>query len=279
MTIRSDQQLRRAVIYGGVFILCMTGVAFVVGALTNVVFFKELGPLMDQVKDGVTKKVPAISVIVAGGNIDKIIPIYIEKMFPDWFGMIFVLAMFAAAMSTLSAQYHAGGTSFGRDFYEKGLAARGDSTMITRFGVALTIVATLLWGLLLPESIIAIATAFFFGLCSSSFLPVFLLGMYWRGITYTGAVTSMIVGFTFSTLWAILIHNKETVAVGLSQWLFGLPTIVSGYPPMSFMWKLQYLDQNVVAMPLAMIVCIVVSLYSKKMDPRHVDRCFRFYNK
>ena len=111
MTVQKDAQLKRAVMYGGVFILCMTGVAFVVGALTNVVFFKALGPMIDGK--------PAISVIVAGGNIDKIIPVYIDKMWPSYFGILFMIAMFAAAMSTLSAQYHAGGTSLGRDFYER----------------------------------------------------------------------------------------------------------------------------------------------------------------
>ncbi len=81
-------------------------------------------------------------------------------------------------MSTLSAQYHAGGTSFGRDIYEKYLLGKGDTLMVTRFGVAATIVLTAVWGMLLPESIVALATAFFFGLCSSSFLPVFILGIY-----------------------------------------------------------------------------------------------------
>ena len=171
MTVRSEAQLNRGVIYGGIFILFMTGVAFVVGALTNVVFFKQMG-MLEKVVDGVTKKIPAISVVVAGGNIDKIIPMYIEKMFPDWFGTIFLLAMFAAAMSTLSAQYHAGGTSFGRDFYEKFLLGKGDTILVTRIGVALTIVLTAVWGLYLPGSIVALATAFFFGLCSSAFLPV-----------------------------------------------------------------------------------------------------------
>jgi hypothetical protein len=96
-------------------------VAFVVGALTNVIFMKALGPMVEGK--------PAISVVIAGGNIDKIIPTYLDKMWPSYFGIIFMLAMFAAAMSTLSAQYHAGGTSLGRDFYEKGIGGRGDTLM------------------------------------------------------------------------------------------------------------------------------------------------------
>lgn len=274
MTVKSEAQLNRGVMYGGIFILCMTGVAFVVGAMTNVVFFKELG-MIDKVVEGVTKKIPAISVVVAGGNIDKIIPTYIEKMFPDWFGTLFLLAMFAAAMSTLSAQYHAGGTSFGRDIYEKYLLGRGDTLMVTRIGVGLTIILTLVWGLILPESIVALATAFFFGLCSSSFLPVFILGIYWRGVTWAGAIASMVGGFTISTLYALFVHQKEATAIGLSKALFGLDTLVAGFPPMSFWWKFQFVDQNVIALPISFIIAVVVSLYTAKMDSRHLERCWK----
>ncbi|MDD3472621.1 MAG: hypothetical protein PHS86_07555, partial [Syntrophaceae bacterium] len=245
-----------------------------VGALSNVVFFKEYG-FVEKVVDGVTKKIPQISVVVAGGNIDKIIPMYIEKMFPDWFSTLFLLAMFAAAMSTLSAQYHAGGTSFGRDIYEKFLRGKGDTLLITRIGVAATIILTAIWGLALPESIVALATAFFFGLCSSSFLPVFVLGIYWRGVTWAGACASMVGGFTISTLYALFIHQKEAVAVGLCKNMFGVDTLVAAYPPMSTMWKLQFVDQNVVALPISFLIAIVVSLMTKKIDERHLDRCWR----
>ena len=58
MTVPSDRELNRAVAIGGVFILLMTGVAFLTGALSNAVFYKEFGK---------------ISIVMAGGNFDKII--------------------------------------------------------------------------------------------------------------------------------------------------------------------------------------------------------------
>jgi solute:Na+ symporter, SSS family len=269
MTVRNDAQLKRAVLYGGVFILCMTGVAFVVGALTNVIFFQKLGPMI-QGK-------PAISVIVAGGNIDKIIPTYIDKMWPDYFGIIFMIAMFAAAMSTLSAQYHAGGTSLGRDFYKRALLGRGDTMMVTRVAVAVTILMTLIWAWALPESIIATATAFFFGLCSSCFLPALILGLFWRGMTWAGAVWSMVGGLSVSTLYALFIHARAAATVGLSNALFGVPNLVAGFPKDSFIWSLQYLDQNVVSLPCTFIIAVVVSLITKKYDQGHIDRCWRYF--
>jgi len=138
-----------------------------------------------------------------------------------------------------------------------------------------TILFTLLWGIFLPGSIIALATAFFFGLCSSSFLPVLILGLYWRGITRAGAVSSMVGGFLISTLYAIFIHQKEATALGLSNWLFGSATLVAGYPAGSWMWKLQFVDQNVIAMPCALLIAVIVSFVTPKMDKAYVDRCFK----
>ena len=205
MTVRSDRDLNRAVLFGGVFILVMTGVAFVVGALSNVIFFND-------------PEFGKISIAAAGGNMDKIIPLYVSRIMPPWFGILFLLAMFAAAMSTLSSQYHVGGTSLGRDFYEKGTSwAGGNEVLATRLGVAVTILVTLLWGLVLPASVIALATAFFFGLCAASFLPSYLLGLYWRGMTTAGAVTSMVGGFLVSFFFLLFVHAKEAKALGLCQ--------------------------------------------------------------
>ena len=43
MTVKSGRELNRALVPGGVFILLMTGVAFVAGALTNVYFWNGQG--------------------------------------------------------------------------------------------------------------------------------------------------------------------------------------------------------------------------------------------
>ncbi len=252
MTVKNDASLNRAVLVGGVFILAMTGIAFTVGPLSNAVFFQKFGK---------------ISIAMAKGNIDKIIPIYMEKVMPSWFATLFLLAMLAAAMSTLSSQYHVGGTSLGRDFYEKSLGKTGGGEITaTRFGVGLTILFTIGWGLFLPPSIIAIATAFFFGLCSSTFLPMYFSALYWKRATKAGAITSMVGGFLASFFWLIFIHKKEAAAIGLCKALTGKVTLL-GFP-----WTV--IDPNVIALPISIILMIVVSLATSRMDEDHLDKCF-----
>jgi SSS family solute:Na+ symporter len=85
----------------------------------------------------------------------------------------------------------------------------------------------------------------------------------------------MVGGFTISTLYAIFIHAREAAAVGLSKALFGVPNLMAGYPKGSFLWSLQYLDQNVVALPCSFIIAVIVSLITTKYDQRHIDRCWK----
>ncbi len=78
MTVKSTRELNRATLIGGIFILFMTGVAFVVGALSNVYFFQS----QEQ-----------ISFLAANKNVDSIIPLFIQKVMPGWFGIIFLVTL------------------------------------------------------------------------------------------------------------------------------------------------------------------------------------------
>ncbi|WP_027722272.1 sodium:solute symporter family protein [Maridesulfovibrio zosterae] len=260
MTVPSDRELNRAVLYGGLFIPLMTGVAFTVGALSNAVFYKELGK---------------ISIAVAGGNMDKIIPIYIEQMMPSWFSSLFLLAMLAAGMSTLSSQYHVGGTALGRDFFERFVKVSSEkSVIITKIGVSITLLAAIAWAWILPPSIIARATAFFFGLCAASFLPIYLLGLYWKGMTKKAAKVSIVGGFSASMFWLLFVHAKESSSIGLCKLLTGQDTLVSSAAKGSWIWLLQWVDPNVVALPVSLALAIGVALVTPKMSKAHLKTCW-----
>lgn len=260
MTVPSDKSLNRAILYGGVFILFMTGTAFIVGALSNAVFYEYF---------------EKISIAMAQGDMDKIIPVYIERIMPGWFAALFLVAMFAAAMSTLSSQYHAGGTSLGRDLFEKGLRlSRQRSITLNRAGVFLTIIATLIWAWVLPASIIARATAFFFGLCAAAFLPAYVCALYWKGTTKAGAVTSMLGGFLISMFWLLFIHEKEAAAIGLCNALTGQVTLVAGAAQGSWVWLLQWVDPNVVALPASFALIFAISLMTRGYSQEHIRHCW-----
>ncbi|MGD9124832.1 MAG: sodium:solute symporter family protein [Desulfarculaceae bacterium] len=270
MTVRSDRELHRAVLFGGVFIIAMTGIAFVVGALSNVIFYNVTGK---------------IAIAAAGGTVAKIIPKFVSEIMPDWFGILFLLAMLAASMSTLSSQFHVGGTSLGRDFYERGFTVSGGNEVtITRIGVGITIVLTLIWGLVMqpepgapPSPIIAQATAFFFGLCAAAFLPAYFLGLYWKGMTKTGAIVSLVGGFCVSFWCLLFINAQNAAAVGLCKSMYGVDSLAQLAAPGSGWWHFQFVDPNIIALPISFILALVVSLATPKMDTEHLEKCWRHF--
>lgn len=257
MTVKSNKELNRAVAVGGVFILAMTGIAFVVGALSNVYFFNN--PAFGK-----------ISLQVAGGNVDKIIPMYINSAMPVWFVYLFMVTLLSAAMSTSSSQMHAIGTGIGRDFFEKAILKSKHSQhtiLITRLGILLGVVITTILSFKLPMNIIAVATAIFFGLCANTFLPMYIGALFWKGMTRAGAVASMLTGFLGTAFWLLFIHEKESAAIGLCNMIFQKSTLVK------FPWTV--VDPIVAILPISFVVAIVVSLFTKKMPKEHLAVCFK----
>ncbi len=253
MTVKSQRELNRAVPVGGLFILMIPGVAYVVGALSNVYFFRTQGVLAEE---------------AAGGNVDKIIPLFISSAMPQWFGAVFMLILLAAAMSTLSGQLHAMGTAMSRDIYQQltRKAVKDNTVKLTRISISIGIVIVMWLGSVLPESIIARGTAIFFGLCAASFLPLYALGLYWRGVTPAAAKVSLIFGSLGSLLYALFIHGSEAKPLGVCQMLFGQPVLAE--------FPMSVIDPIIVVFPLNLLLIVVVSLLTTPQDRPFLDKLF-----
>lgn len=339
MTVKSKQSLNRAAAAGGIFILFMTGVAFTVGALSNVYFAQQEeivcqvvddaarldpGPdgkgklslvtanapqeVKDRAKRFVSYRLPGAgdeaplnyalwtekTEIVQGeaggpdilkphlnavlrsvglgttlqGNTDTLIPAYVRSALPHWFGVVFMLTLLSAAMSTMSSQFHTMGTALGRDVFEQYAHHEHGSKSIhvTRFAIVVGIVVALVLGKYVRGNIIALATAIFMGLCASSFLPLFVLGLFWRRMTKPAAVASLLTGFLTSGFWLLFVNGKTAGGLGLCQAWFGKPNLVPA--DWSLTWTV--VDPIVVALPLSFLAAVAVALATKPMDPAHV---------
>jgi len=261
MTVKSNRELNRATMIGGIFILFMTGVAFVVGALSNVYFSQTQGQ---------------ISFLAASKNVDSIIPLFIQKTMPGWFGIVFLVTLFSAAMSTLSGQYHTMGTSLSRDIVETALR-RKTSMSLSRLGTSIGILIATFVAWALPRfyesgnAIIARGTSLFMGLCASALLPMYVGGLYSRKITKAGAIAGMLSGFFISIFWFLFVHESESKVIGLVNALFGKPALW-GHP-----WNV--VDPIVIALPISTVVTILVSLSTKKTEESHLQLCFNGFIK
>jgi SSS family solute:Na+ symporter len=260
MTVKNNRQLNRAVLVGGIFILFMTGVAFVVGALSNVYFFNETGN---------------VAIAVAEGNTDLVIPSFINAAMPPWFVYIFMLTLLAAAMSTISSQFHALGTAFSRDMLQVGTAVteKQEETksrkglLITKIGVVIGIIVSVALGYYLPISIIALGTALFFGVCAAVFLPMYVLGLYWKRTSKAAAISGMVVGLIASIFWMFFVHAETAKVLLVVNALTGKESLLA-YP-----WSA--IHPILIAFPLAFIVTVVVTLFTKPVKKAIVDKCFK----
>ncbi len=239
MTVKSDRELNRAVFIGALFIFVATGFIYTVGSLSNVYFFRETGKLAQE---------------AAGGNIDSIIPAFINAALPPWFVYIFMLTLLSAAMSTLSSQFHVMGTSLGRDFLEKIITKGKYSTvLITRVAIVISIVIAMIIGYELPGSIVARGTAIFFGVCAAAFLPTYIAAIYWKRANSKAALYSILTGMVVSVFWLAFMHKAESAPLGICQALFGKATLADTFP-----WAI--IDPIVIAFPISALVLVVGSL-------------------
>ncbi|QNU67390.1 sodium:solute symporter family protein [Ruminiclostridium herbifermentans] len=264
MTVKSDKELNRAVLSGGIFIFSMTGVAFIVGALANVLLFQKTGQ---------------IAIVAANGVNDNIIPLFIKNFLPEWFSSIFLVAMLAAAMSTLSAQFHTMGSAAGRDLYEKTLERKGNSLVITKSAtlVVILISTAIAWaasGLPIADGIIAKFTTIFFELTTAAFLPVYVAALFFKSIPKAAVKGAMISGSATWFFWTFFVHSNASY-MQICKLLTGKASIVME----TSLEKLSMVGTTFIALPVSTIVMLLVWLaYAKTgksdLDSKHINKCF-----
>ncbi|MFA5312810.1 MAG: sodium:solute symporter family protein [Methanomassiliicoccales archaeon] len=245
MTAKDAKSLNRAIPIGGLFIFLTTGVAYTVGALSNVYFFREENQLAIQL----------------AGNRDAIMPLYINSAMPDFVIVIFLLTLLAAAMSTLSSLFHTMGSAAGTDLWRQvkySMAKRkgglkeldeAPSLKVNRIATFLIIIITLILALQLPGDIVAIATAMFMGLCAAAFLPMLTYGLFFKRPSKIAAITSLIVGAIVWFFWAAFIYTKDSVVFELCQTLFDKDSLL-GAPWMN-------VDPLVIAVPASVLALVI----------------------
>lgn len=253
MTVKSNRELNRGVLIGGLFIFVITFGAYVVGSLSNVYFFQTTGQTAVQ---------------AAGGNLDKVIPTFITAAMPLWFTYLFMITLLSAAMSTLSAQFHVQGTALGRDVYETVKRKTGGSSVrVARIGILFAVLIAVILGFILPASIVAVGTSMWFGITAAAFLSIYVAALYWKRATREGAIAGVVCGSVVSLVWILFEFKKSAEALGISKALLGQPTIISTVP-----WPT--VDPMVIALPVAIIATIVVSYLTKPPQKEFVDKCF-----
>jgi Na+(H+)/acetate symporter ActP len=154
---------------------------------------------------------------------------------------------FAAFLSTSSGLAVAVGGVLGQDL----LGRWFEPVTAFRLAGVLGAVATLTLTLLSSGLAVAHAVELVFAVAASTFCPLLVLGIWWRGLTPVGATCGLTVGGASST--------AAVVAVMLGADPRGWWGAVVGQPAL-------------VTVPLAFLTMVVVSLATRRRIPPHVGR-------
>ncbi len=294
MAVRDDRALNRGALWGGLLILVAIVLLLIVGALSDQLFLKK-------VELGVERLPSALSLWVLAGNGDPAAAGIIKKFLPAWYSTPLLLGFLALALSAVASLVHVGGASFGRDVVAeawRGHVKGGQAVvLISRFGVALSLVLAVLWAKWLPDHVLTKAPSFFLGVGAATFLPAYALGLLWRRMTRTAASASMVVGLLASVLQAVFVNGQFAPTLGVCQWLLGRPTVLADLGPrimgwgfqapdlnalalpleswVSPWWQVQFLDLGLMALPLSLAVAVVLAWLTPAPAGAHIERCWR----
>ena len=187
---------------------------------------------------------------------------------------VFMITLLAAAMSTMSSQLHTMGSAIGHGVMEKGMGLKAEKPVrVIRLAMLAGFLITTLTAYYLPSffkdgaTIIANVTSLFFGLCAGSFLAIYALGLFWKGVTKAGAHAGFLSGLAVSVVVLFFVFEKVSKLLGLCEALFDVPSLGAGTP-------FKDVDPLVFAVPVSLLFTLVASLLSMKPSAGHLAVCF-----
>ncbi len=252
MTVPNKRALNRAIVTGGICIFFFTGTAFMVGPLSNVFFHNTTGQ---------------IAIAAAGGNTDMIIPAFINAVMPKAFIYLFMITLISACLTTVLGLIHVQSIAFSRDMLpEWGVKTSKSPLLYSRIGVAIGAIAAVIMAYILPISIIARATAFWFGICAAGLLPALLGAIFWKRVTKKAAIWSVALGYGVSIFGFVFLHASESKPFGISQFLFGKEALLP------FPWTV--VDPLFYSIVVSTVALVAISYFTPQFSKDHVDKCF-----
>ncbi len=189
--------------------------------------------------------------LIAGGRADAVVLELPQRVFGDQVGDLLTALLcagaFAAFLSTSSGLVVSVGGVLGQDL----LGRRFDGVTAFRLAGVLAALATLVLTLLSSGLAVAHAVELAFAVAASTFCPLLLLGIWWRGLTAVGAVSGLLAGGLTSVAAVV------TVMVGGSTggWL---GAVVS--------------QPALCTVPLSFATMVAVSLATRDRLPAHLGR-------
>lgn len=172
---------------------------------------------------------PNIVKVFATGGVNMVIPAIAEALGGKWVLGFIVAGAFAAVFSNLSGLFIASTGALGHDIYTHFInpgASEKQKVYAARFSTLICGVFYGILGLMVEKAAIGHLVGLAFCVAASTFAPIFILGIWWRGMTEKGAIAGMVVGLLSSMYFIFL---PELVPVSMRFPIPGLWTVPLGF--------------------------------------------------
>ena len=146
--------------------------------------------------------------LVTGGN-NMVIPSTAQALGGEWLLGLVIAGAFAAVFSNLSGLFIASSGALAHDlyatFFRKNISQK---ERVWAGKIAIVLLGFLYGGLglLVKDASIGHLVALAFTVAASTFTPIFILGIWWRGMTEKGAIAGLVMGLAVS-MWIIFLPN------------------------------------------------------------------------
>ncbi|OGA96744.1 MAG: cation acetate symporter [Burkholderiales bacterium RIFCSPHIGHO2_12_63_9] len=165
----------------------------------------------------------------------------------------------AAALSTADGLLLTISNALVRDLYFQSKprnASPEQRVILTKFTLLAVALAAAFVAALKPSDILPLVTASF-SLAASAFVPVMVLGIFWRGTTRQGAVAGMLCGLGLAAYY--MLSHVSAVRGALPHWLLADGGLWFGIQPIS---------AGVFGVPAGLLSALLVSWVTRPAPPR-----------
>lgn len=196
--------------------------------------------------------------LAATGQADVVALLLPELVVPQPWGQILTALVSAGAFAAFLSTASGLAVSVAGVLSQDVLARRGRTaphTGVRRFrqGTVIAVAVPFALALVAGRLNIAETVAMAFAVAASTFCPLLILGIWWRGLSVAGALASLIVG------------GGLAVGAVLTALLLG---------PFSSWWGTLLIEPAAWSVPISFTVAVVVSVFTPRSVPPHVARTF-----
>jgi sodium/proline symporter len=151
---------------------------------------------------GAATDVALLNAGLAVDNVDRAFPVLITEYLPTGIGIVIILAVMSAILSTTDTRLHSTGITTARDIYNYYRPEASDEKLLK-----VSRVSTIFWGLSAtamgvnpPGTIITLYTFRAILLTSAFLIPIYV-ALYWRGVAGDAVLASIIAGTVLGVSW------------------------------------------------------------------------------